>query len=121
MLKRNPCSSVYETVPTQYVFDSGLAQLQAVDRDGWLVALWSPPAVREALAALFLLDRELAGLPLRLRDPMAAELRLVWWRGQLEALDHAPPPPRSRCSRCLPRCWCPGWAARRSPRLRTGP
>jgi len=68
--------------------------LRTADRDRWLATLWAPAGSRDALTALFALEAELWGLPARLRDPMAVELRLAWWREALEQLDHAPPPPQ---------------------------
>jgi phytoene synthase len=68
--------------------------LRAADRDRWLVTLWTPARTRDSLTALFALEAELWGLPTRLRDPMAAELRLAWWREALERLDDVSPPPQ---------------------------
>lgn len=54
------------------------------DRDRFLSTLFAPAAQRPLLYALYAFDLEIAGLPARLSEPLAGELRLQWWR---EALD----------------------------------
>jgi len=58
------------------------------DRDRWLGALFAPPQTRPHLHALIAFERELSRLRESVRDPMAGELRLAWWR---EALTGARP------------------------------
>ena len=44
---------------------------------------WQPRESRPALAALFDLDRRLAGVVARAKEPLLAQMRLAWWRDQL--------------------------------------
>jgi phytoene synthase len=53
------------------------------DRDRWLGALFAPPQTRPHLHALIAFERELSRLRESVRDPMAGELRLAWWREAL--------------------------------------
>lgn len=67
-------------------------ELRAHDRDRWLATLWCPPASRPGLVALFALDVELVRIPLVVREPVAAQIRLAWWREALVALDSGAAP-----------------------------
>ncbi len=53
------------------------------DRDRWLGALFAPPQARPHLHALIAFERELSRLRESVREPMAGELRLTWWREAL--------------------------------------
>ena len=53
------------------------------DRDRWLGVLFAPPQTRPHLHALIAFERELSRLRESVRDPMAGELRLAWWREAL--------------------------------------
>ncbi|WP_131623143.1 squalene/phytoene synthase family protein [Parafrankia sp. BMG5.11] len=44
---------------------------------------WQPARTRAALAALFALDRRLAGVVARVREPILAQMRFAWWRERL--------------------------------------
>jgi phytoene synthase len=50
------------------------------DRDRWLAALFAPAAARPHLNALTAFDCELGGIRGRVREPLAGEMRLAWWR-----------------------------------------
>jgi phytoene synthase len=51
---------------------------------------WQPRATRLVLASLFALDRRVAGVVSRAREPMLAQVRLAWWRERLsDALANA--------------------------------
>ena len=52
---------------------------------------WQPPATRRALAALFALDRRLASVISRAREPLLAQMRLAWWRDRLSEEPNARP------------------------------
>lgn len=56
------------------------AAVRAGDRTAWLAALFAPEPVRPALHALAAYRLELARIVATVRDPMAAEIRLQWWR-----------------------------------------
>lgn len=83
--------------------DEGLvADLKARDRERWLSTLWAPAAARGALVALHAYDVEQQRIVAEAREPLLAEIRLAWWREQLEALAQgrlAPPQPLLRALR----------------------
>jgi len=54
--------------------------LRRADRTRYLAALFAPESVRPALHALGLYAVELERIVRRARDPVAAEVRLQWWR-----------------------------------------
>jgi len=49
-----------------------------------LALAWAPHASREATLALFALDTRLAGFLRRGGEPLAAQMRLAWWRETLQ-------------------------------------
>lgn len=57
------------------------------DRDRYLATLYAPTAHRPALFALYALDIELAAVVDTTTEPMLGQIRLAWWREQLQALD----------------------------------
>jgi 15-cis-phytoene synthase len=63
-----------------------------LDADRRLALAYAPASARPALAALWRLDVTLGAVLAGRRDPLAAELRLAWWREALARLDAAPPP-----------------------------
>jgi len=64
------------------------------DPDRFLCALFAPAAKREALFALILFNDELARAREVARNPMAALIRLQWWRDAIEAARQGRPPLR---------------------------
>jgi len=58
------------------------------ERDLWLAALFAPERLRPHLHALAAFTHEASGVASRVREPLAGEMRLVWWR---EALAGARP------------------------------
>jgi phytoene synthase len=58
------------------------------ERDLWLAALFAPERLRPHLHALAAFAHETAGVAARVREPIAGEMRLAWWR---EALAGARP------------------------------
>ncbi|MEM8662519.1 MAG: squalene/phytoene synthase family protein [Pseudomonadota bacterium] len=56
------------------------AALRGADRDAYLATLFAPEAVRPSLAALALYQAELSRIVSRANEPLAAEVRLQWWR-----------------------------------------
>jgi phytoene synthase len=83
--------------------DQSLAdELKARDRERWLSVLWAPADLRPALIALHAYDLEQQRVVAEAREPMLAEIRLAWWREQLESLSAgklAPPQPLLRALR----------------------
>ncbi|MBS3960647.1 MAG: squalene/phytoene synthase family protein [Sandarakinorhabdus sp.] len=78
------------------MIDALADMLQKRDRERWLSILWAPAAARPALVALHAYDIEQQRVVAEIREPMLAEIRLAWWREQLEALaggQSAPPQP----------------------------
>jgi len=62
------------------------AMVKAQDRERWLSAQWVAAGVRPALLAVHALDLELQRVVAEARETMLAEIRLAWWREQLQAL-----------------------------------
>lgn len=64
--------------------DICLTTLRETDRDRYLACLLSPQDKRDALAALYAFNAEIARIRDVIRQPLAGEIRLQWWRGQFE-------------------------------------
>ncbi|MGE7369200.1 phytoene/squalene synthase family protein [Neorhizobium sp. NPDC001467] len=64
--------------------DICLSTLRQTDRDRYLACLLSPQDKRAALAALYAFNAEIAKIRDVIRQPLAGEIRLQWWRGQFE-------------------------------------
>lgn len=64
--------------------DIYLATLRETDRDRYLACLLSPPEKRGALAALYAFHAEIARIRDIVREPLAGEIRMQWWRDLLE-------------------------------------
>src|SRR5690606_14155565 len=47
--------------------------------------LYAPGEKRDALAALYLFNAEIAAIRDRAREPLPGEMRIQWWRDTLEA------------------------------------
>jgi phytoene synthase len=67
---------------------------RACDPDRFLCALFAPPAQREALFALIAFNHELARARDAARTPVAALIRLQWWREVVEEAAAGRPPRR---------------------------
>lgn len=79
-----------------------VAGLKARDRERWLSTLWAPAEARAALVAIHAYDVEQQRVVAEAREPLLAEIRLAWWREQLEGLARgqlAPPQPLLRALR----------------------
>jgi phytoene synthase len=53
------------------------------DRDRWLSALFAPEAARPALHAIAAFNAEIVRVHTAVREPLAGEMRLAWWREAL--------------------------------------
>lgn len=62
------------------------AGIRARDRERWLSVLWAPAAARGALVALHAFDLEQQRIIADAGEPLLAEIRLAWWREQIDAL-----------------------------------
>ena len=58
-------------------------QVRAADKDRFLATLFAPADKRGPLFALYAFNAEIAGVRDRVREPMAGEIRLQWWRDVL--------------------------------------
>jgi phytoene synthase len=56
------------------------ALVREADKDRFLASLFAPAPQRRALLALYAFDAELARIPGVVREPLAGEVRLQWWR-----------------------------------------
>ena len=61
------------------------ATVRRVDADRYFSALFAPPEKRPLLFALYAFNHELARIGEMAREPMAAEIRLQWWRETVES------------------------------------
>ncbi|MEM0906604.1 MAG: squalene/phytoene synthase family protein [Pseudomonadota bacterium] len=57
-----------------------LGELRTADRTAYLTQLFAPAPLRPALCALALFGIELDRIVQRAKEPLAAEVRLQWWR-----------------------------------------
>jgi phytoene synthase len=62
--------------------------LRANDRDRHLATLVLPPQARDAVAALYAFNADLASIRDRAREPAAGEIRLQWWADALTGEGH---------------------------------
>lgn len=66
--------------PIQVAYEHCLSRLRTLDRDRYLACLLTPPEKRGPLAALYLFNAEIARIRDVVREPMAGEVRMQWWR-----------------------------------------
>lgn len=55
-------------------------ELRATDRDRYLASLLMPDEAQRDVIAIYLFNAEIAAVRDRIREPMAGEIRLQWWR-----------------------------------------
>ena len=67
-----------------------IAAARAAERA--VVIGYMPADRRAGGSALLALDDVLAGIVRTTREPIVGQMRLTWWHGALEALDHTSPP-----------------------------
>ncbi len=66
--------------------DAQLSQsLRETDRDRYLTTLYAPADKRAALTTLYAFNAEIASIRDKIREPMAGEVRLQWWRDAIAA------------------------------------
>lgn len=86
------------------VVDEDLAaQVKVRDRERWLSVQWAPADLRPALFAVHALDLELQHVVASARESMLAEIRLAWWREQLENMAAGQPVPAEPLLQALAR------------------
>lgn len=59
--------------------------VRSADRDRYLAVLYAPEEKRGHLFALYAFNAEIAAIRDRIRDPLAGEMRLQWWRDVLSS------------------------------------
>ena len=74
-----------ESLSEAYAHCESLARAQ--DRDRWLSALFAPTSARAHLHALSAFNYEVGRLREIVREPLAGELRLTWWRDAVTRSD----------------------------------
>jgi len=57
--------------------------LEALPPEARIALAWSPPRLRARLGTALALDRRLARIAMRTREPMLGQMRLAWWREAL--------------------------------------
>jgi len=70
-----------DTLAEAYVHCGQIAREN--ERDLWLAALFAPERLRPHLHALAAFAHEAGGVAARVREPLAGEMRLAWWREAL--------------------------------------
>ncbi|GHC62751.1 phytoene/squalene synthase family protein [Limoniibacter endophyticus] len=65
--------------------DAIAADLRSADSDRYLATLFAPAEKRRALQALYAFNVEIAGIREKVTQPLAGEMRIQWWRDQLQA------------------------------------
>lgn len=73
--------------PTENL-DVCLATLRDTDRDRYLACLLSPADRRNALAALYAFNAEIARIRDSVREALPGEVRMQWWHDLLEGSPH---------------------------------
>ncbi|CUX46116.1 MULTISPECIES: phytoene/squalene synthase family protein [Agrobacterium] len=73
--------------PTENL-DACLATLRDTDRDRYLACLLSPADKRNALAALYAFNAEIARIRDSVRDALPGEVRMQWWRDLIDGNPH---------------------------------
>ena len=63
--------------------EAEFSALREADPDRYLSILYAPAERREALAALYLFNAEVAAIRDRAREPLPGEMRIQWWRDAL--------------------------------------
>lgn len=62
-----------------------IGELRDSDRDRYLAVLLMPPMARPHIATLFQFDVEIARIRELVKEPLAGEIRLQWWRDVLSS------------------------------------
>lgn len=64
-------------------------ELRHADPDRYLSVLYAPASHRAALSTLYLFNAEIAGIRDKIREAMAGEIRIQWWRDMLAGSSEA--------------------------------
>jgi NADH dehydrogenase [ubiquinone] 1 alpha subcomplex assembly factor 6 len=71
---------IHDSYANMNIGSDSLQRLRREDHARYLICLYAPPHKRESLAALSLLNCELARIRDSVSEPMVGEVRLAWWR-----------------------------------------
>ena len=71
-------------IETQFNYSAG--SVRTNDPDRYLLAMMAPPGVRPGLFALYAFNVEIARTRELVSEPPLGEIRLQWWRDEIEAL-----------------------------------
>lgn len=64
--------------------DQLLAAYRDADPDRYIATLWLPAELRADIAAIYAAAAEIEAVPFRVKEPVAGEIRLQWWREVVE-------------------------------------
>jgi len=67
-------------------------QIRRHDNDRFVCSLFAPPTEREALAALYAFNLEVARIPEVVSETLLGHMRLQWWRDCIAAIYEGAPP-----------------------------
>lgn len=67
-------------------------QVRRFDHDRFICTLFAPPQEREALAALYAFNAEVARIRESVRQPLLGRIRLQWWADTVDAVFAGRPP-----------------------------
>lgn len=67
-------------------------QVRRFDNDRFICSLFAPAAEREAMAAVYAFNLEVARIREIAREPLLGHMRLQWWRDALDAIYSGNPP-----------------------------
>lgn len=87
------------TAEKQGLTQGFLAELRGKDYERFLICLFTPPAYRDDIAALFLFNAELAQIRDQVTEPLLGQIRLQWWREALDKLGTPEQPPHALLDR----------------------
>ena len=65
---------------------SAASDLRRLDRDRFVLSLFAPDPVREALISLYAFNLEIARVRELVTEPLLGRIRLQWWRDMIERL-----------------------------------
>lgn len=68
-------------------------QVSRLDHDRFVIAMAAPPATRQHLMALFAFNSEVAAISESVSETMLGQMRLQWWREQVDAASSGGPRP----------------------------
>ncbi|MEN0088169.1 MAG: squalene/phytoene synthase family protein, partial [Pseudomonadota bacterium] len=72
-------------------YDLCVETVRSESRSRYISLAYAPADVRSDLCALFAFEAEIRRIPLIVREPMAGEIRLQWWRDAIAKAESAVP------------------------------